>query len=131
MSGGGKGGWDSVHVFEATNQARKATYKLTSTIMLYMGASSDDVKDMNLSGNLTRQSQTTLPLDAPVSHVYNIGRLVEDMEIKMRNLLQEVYFTKTKDIVNDLRSMEKVSDRETSRLQQQVGQHSISGRIFL
>jgi len=35
--------------------------------------------------------------------------MIEDQEIKIRNSLQEVYFGKCKDIVNDLRSLEKVS----------------------
>lgn len=36
--------------------------------------------------------------------VVNVGKMVEDMEGKMRNLLQEVYFGKTRDVVGDLRS---------------------------
>jgi capping protein beta len=48
-----------------------------------------------------------------------VGKLVEDMELKMRNLLQEVYFGKAKDVVGDLRSMGSLSegarDRETQR----------------
>ena len=35
--------------------------------------------------------------------------MIEDQEIKIRNSLQEEYFGKCKDIVNDLRSIEKVS----------------------
>jgi len=35
--------------------------------------------------------------------------MIEDQEIKIRNSLQEVYFGKCKDIVNDLRSIEKMS----------------------
>ena len=35
--------------------------------------------------------------------------MIEDQEIKIRNSLQEVYFGKCKDIVNDLRSVEKLS----------------------
>jgi capping protein beta len=31
--------------------------------------------------------------------------MIEEQEIKMRNLLQEVYFAKTRDVVNDLRSL--------------------------
>ena len=34
--------------------------------------------------------------------------MVEDQEIKMRNLLQEVYFGKTRDVVYDLRSAESL-----------------------
>ena len=53
------------------------------------------------------------------SHIANIGRLVEDMELKMRNLLQEVYFGKAKDVVGDLRSIgslgEKASERDAHK----------------
>jgi capping protein beta len=55
-------------------------------------------------------------LDA-TSHVQNVGRMVEDMEIKMRNLLQEVYFGKTRDVVNDLRSLD---DLEKARRQREL-----------
>jgi hypothetical protein len=39
-----------------------------------------------------------------VTHVANVGRMVEEMEGRMRGLLQEVYFGKTRDVVGDLRS---------------------------
>lgn len=52
--------------------------------------------------------------DASVSesspHIANIGRMVEDMENKIRNTLNEIYFGKTKDIVNGLRSTQPLSD---------------------
>ena len=35
------------------------------------------------------------------------------MEIKMRNYLQEIYFGKTKDIVNDLRSIKSSKENKT------------------
>lgn len=44
------------------------------------------------------------------THVANMGRMVEDMEIKMRNSLQVIYFGKTKDITNDLRSINSLTD---------------------
>jgi capping protein (actin filament) muscle Z-line, beta len=79
---------------------------------------------MNLSGNMTRQVEADVVVENDASHVANIGRLVEDMELKMRNLLrkkclpfrgtgllfseltdaEEVYFGKAKDVVGDLRS---------------------------
>ena len=52
-------GWDSVHVFEAVDHTRTASYKLTSTVMLHMTASTPTLGTMNLSGNLTRQVTTT------------------------------------------------------------------------
>ncbi|GAA5837979.1 hypothetical protein JCM11251_006815 [Rhodosporidiobolus azoricus] len=113
--------WDSVHVFESSERGRTASYKLTSTVMLYMtkplkkpaqaaqeGATSEG--DVQLGGSMTRQHELSAPLDPTStsslqqSHIVNVGRLVEDMEIKMRNLLGEVYFSKTKDIISTLRS---------------------------
>lgn len=104
-TGSSSGVWDSIHVFEALDRARMAHYKLTSTVILHL---SSDAKDtlgtLGLSGNLTRQVEQDMPVENDVSHVANVGRLVEDMEGKMRNLLQEVYFGKAKDVVGDLRS---------------------------
>ena len=84
-----EGGWDSVHVFEVLEKARTAHYKLTSTVILHLAAGSESLGDMNLSGNMTRQIEADLPVDSDASHVINIGKLVEEMELKMRNLLRE------------------------------------------
>ncbi|KAJ2451375.1 F-actin-capping protein subunit beta [Coemansia sp. RSA 2336] len=119
-----KGSWDSIHVVEVVEKGRAAGYKLTSTVMLYTvasGARGDRQSEINLSGSLTRQDERELPVDDMGSHVANIGRMVEDMESKMRNALQEVYFGKTHDIVNGLRSaadLEETKNRE--RLQRDL-----------
>lgn len=44
---------------------------------------------MNLSGNLTRQVETDMVAEDDLAHVANVGRMVEDMELKMRNLLRK------------------------------------------
>ncbi|KAL2362220.1 F-actin-capping protein subunit beta, partial [Blastomyces dermatitidis] len=107
------GAWDSIHVFEATDRARTCHYKLTSTVILHLSTGSEGLGEMDLSGNMTRQIEADMAVDGDASHVANVGRLVEDMELKMRNLLQEVYFGKAKDIVSDLRSIQPLS--ETNR----------------
>ena len=73
------GGWDSIHVVEVTEQAGgKATYKLTSTLMLTMGVSKEVVGDTNLSGCMTKQKELTLP----VSRVC-VGRRTECSNVYM------------------------------------------------
>jgi len=64
---------------------------------------------------MTRQIESDLPVEDDTSHISNIGKLVEDMELKMRNLLQEVYFGKTKDVVGDLRSLATLSEANRER----------------
>jgi len=133
------GSWDSIHVFETAERGRQAHYKLTSTIMLQMtdrsvstssanaNAHSRDEKSADtgaktegeviLSGSMTRQSEQDFPLQDQASHISNVGRMIEEMEIKMRNQLQEVYFGKTRDVVFDLRS---VDDLEKARRQREL-----------
>lgn len=88
-------------------------------ILSLSNSASATLGDMDLSGNMTRQVEQDLPVDSDDSHIANVGKLVEDMELKMRNLLQEVYFGKARDVVGDLRSVGSLSegarDRETQR----------------
>ncbi|PFH48745.1 hypothetical protein AMATHDRAFT_149135 [Amanita thiersii Skay4041] len=130
------GSWDSIHVFETSERGRQAHYKLTSTIMLHLVTrkSSEGEGDrpsnerkgieglkrdgeVSLSGSMTRQSEQDWPIHDGSSHITNTGRMIEEMEIKMRNLLQEVYFGKTRDIVYDLRS---IDDLEKARRQKEL-----------
>jgi capping protein beta len=43
---------------------------------------------MDLSGSMTRQVEQDMPVLDDSSHIVNVGKLVEDMELKMRNLLR-------------------------------------------
>eukprot|EP00033_Pygsuia_biforma_P000152 GCRY01000196.1.p1 GENE.GCRY01000196.1~~GCRY01000196.1.p1 ORF type:complete len:275 (+),score=45.35 GCRY01000196.1:644-1468(+) len=97
------GVWDSIHVLEVTNKTKRANYKLTSTIMLSMTTTNTDVGSCNLSGSLTRQVEQDCVVDAANTHISNMGRMIEEMEFKLRNALDQIYFGKTKDITNDLR----------------------------
>lgn len=101
------GGWDSIHVVEVNEiSASKATYKLTTTVMLSMSVAKDVVGSTNMSGSLTRQSEltTTVNDDTDQSHLANIGRLIEELESEMRSNLNELYILKTREIVNSIRS---------------------------
>lgn len=106
-------------MFEAIERGRSTHYKLTSTVILSLSTAGSSLGDLDLSGNMTRQVEQDLPVDGDESHIANVGRLVEDMELKMRNLLQEVYFGKARDVVGDLRSVGSLSegarDREAQR----------------
>ncbi|KAK7033284.1 F-actin-capping protein subunit beta [Favolaschia claudopus] len=142
------GSWDSIHVFEAAERGRGAHYKLTSTVMLHLvtrhnsdsetdaekgngsgnkngGAGWKHEGEVSLSGSMTRQTEQDWPIVDSSSHITNTGRMIEEMEFKMRGLLQEVYFGKTRDIVYDLRSVE---DLATERRQREL-QKELVGRL--
>ncbi|GIY77857.1 f-actin-capping protein subunit beta [Caerostris darwini] len=115
-----KGCWDSIHVVEVQtvllnkkekSSGRSAHYKLTSTVMLWLQTNKSSSGTMNLGGSLTRQIESDSNVNEANPHIANIGKLVEDMENKIRNTLNEIYFGKTKDIVNGLRSMQSLTEQ--------------------
>lgn len=108
-----KGCWDSIHVVEVQEKStgRNAHYKLTSTAMLWLQTNKLGSGTMNLGGSLTRQTEQDASVTESSPHIANIGRMVEDMENKIRNTLNEIYFGKTKDIVNGLRNVTPLSDQ--------------------
>lgn len=123
---GGEGVWDSIHVFEAEVAGkRSATYRVTSTVILALDNKNPQLGSLDLSGNLTRQTEKVMALEDPNkenhSHVVNIGTLIEDIESKLRNVLNEVYFGKTRDIIGDLRTIETSEDLSSEKkLQSEV-----------
>lgn len=134
------GTWDSIHVFETTERGRSAYYKLTSTVMLHLVQSHPALGKLSLAGSMTRQSEQTYPLLTPSTpstlsptHLQNIGKLIEEMELKMRNLLKEVYFSKTRDVVNDLRSVNSLEElRQRAGVQKElVGLLKVKGQSIV
>ncbi|GEQ71176.1 hypothetical protein JCM33374_g4857 [Metschnikowia sp. JCM 33374] len=120
------GKWDSVHVFEVVPEsATSASYKVTSSVILDLhktGAGS--AQPFSLAGSMTRQLETTQSLSTEGgslewAHLVNLGQLVEKSETNLRNLLQDVYFDKLKDIfLKDLRSLGDVSEKRAEDIKQ-------------
>jgi len=117
-----KGTWDSIHVVEVQDNKKNAHYKLTSTVMLIIETENSSTGQVNLSGSLTRQAESDSQVNDANPHVNNIGKMVEDMEIRLRTTLEQIYFGKTKDISNELRSATSTSVMNQRKdLQRQIG----------
>jgi capping protein beta len=100
------GSWDSIHIVEVQEQAgtpKKATYKLTTTVMLDMGIDNSELGNTNLAGSLTRQASSTKSVTDASGHLANMGRLIEDMEIDMRSNINELYILKTREVLSNIR----------------------------
>ena len=115
----GSGKWDSIHVIEVIPEtSSSATYKVTSSVILDL--QNKKLSSLSLAGSLTRQLESiqSLSLDAALNvetaHLINLGTLIEKSEYNLRNLLQDVYFDKLRDIVmKDLRSVGDLSGKES------------------
>lgn len=119
QSDDGSGKWDSIHVFEVESESSNtsALYKLTTSVILDLKSSKSS---LNLAGNLTRQLQLSQSieldggLNLETNHLINLGQLIEKSESNVRNLLQEVYFDKLKDIfLKDIRSLGDINEKKS------------------
>lgn len=108
-----EGSWDSIHVVEVTEHAGgRASYKLTTTVMLHMAVSSEAVGETDLSGSLTRQAELAdVAVDVDHPHVAHMGRLIEDMETEVRSNMDSLYIQKTKEIVGSVRRVHASADQ--------------------
>ena len=58
--------------------------------------------ELKLSGSMTRQAEQQFTATDASAHLANMGRMIEEMENRMRDSLQDVHFGKTKSTVNKL-----------------------------
>jgi capping protein beta len=122
-----KGTWDSIHVVEVQDKPRERSghYRLTSTVMLTIETETQITGKVSLAGSLTRQAEKDFGVDEVSPHVANIGRMVEDMELQLRNTLETIYFGKTMDIANELRQAHGVAAVKA----REGAQRSIAGSV--
>ena len=52
---------------------------------------------------MRQQSELTSAVNESKTHIANIGRMIEDMEIETRGNLYQIYIMKTREIVNSSR----------------------------
>lgn len=97
-----EGAWDAIHVVEVgPDENGTSHYCLTSTVMLSLTTNNESAGSFNLSGSIRRQM--TMDLAVAEGHLQNMGKMIEELEGKLRNSLEQVYFGKTKEMVCTLR----------------------------
>merc|ERR1719482_1467789 len=81
--------------------------------------------ELKLSGSMTRQQEQEFAAADERAHLPNMGRMIEEMENRMRDSLQDVYFGKTKSTVNRLykpqgAAMDQQRDAMAAALRQEM-----------
>jgi len=115
-----KGWWDSTHVFEVAPNGDKFVYKLTTTVMISMQLMDDKIGSANLSGLRTQQDTKTFAAKEDPEHVCNMGKMLEDMELRIRNALEGIYIQKTREVINGMRSATSKRDKEWAGIAQSL-----------
>ncbi len=93
-----------------------------------MKVNNDLVGDLDLSGSMTQQQTQTLDVDdKEKTHIGNLGKMIEDMELKIRNAIEGVYIQKTREVINGMRQAnagkEKQFESIVASLKGAVQQH--------
>ena len=101
--------WDSIHVIEVVPKDgnKQATYKLTTTVMLTMTTSKGNAGNVNLSGSPpARDASRLIDGGDDANHVINMGKLIEAMELDLRNQLDQLYIQKTRGLCQAFASLQ-------------------------
>jgi len=122
------GVWNSIHVFDVSESKKGSfEYKLTTTVMVSMEVKNGNVGQANLSGSMTQQETKVLPVNDANPHIANLGKLLEEMELKIRNSIEGIYIQKTREVVNGMRlvngQQSKAWDQIVGSLGQAVKSH--------
>lgn len=107
------GAWDAIHIIEGGvfPSTSSLKLKLTTSIILHLDTAHAVLDSFLLSGSITRQSDHHFTFSSASSAaaareqeiIVFMGRIVEEMESRMRGSLQEIYFGKTHDVINEIR----------------------------
>lgn len=99
------GKWESNNVVNVTfnqiGEKIEVTYKLTTSVVLQMKFDHKTCGKVSLSGTVSRQMQETHTAKSYLNdefHVTNIGNMIEDCENSLRNIVEEIYVKKSKEV---------------------------------
>lgn len=83
----------------------KKIYTLITTVTLTMAFSNNTCGNVSLSGSLTRNISVEKNEKEfySVEHIENIGKMVEDLESNISNILDAIYIIKSKEIIDTSR----------------------------
>jgi len=108
------GTWDSVHVVEVkepTNSNSCVDYKLSSSVLLHAKVASREPGpkgDTEFSSFVTRQAEDRgqRRKTGEDSHLLHIGRMLEEMEINIRQSMDVVHMAKQREVLNAVHSLD-------------------------
>jgi len=114
------GWWDSIHVFEVQEKKDKKdhfVYRLTTTVMVSMNLKDEGkTGDVDLSGHMTRQTEKEKKIAKDQTHIMNMGPILEEMELAVRNAIEGIYIQKTREVINGMRSAQGDKEKQWANI---------------
>jgi len=88
--------------------------------MVSMGMKNAQVGEVDLSGSMTQQETKSLPFNDQNPHISNMGRMLEDMELKVRNAIEGIYIQKTREVINGMRLVNGEKNKAWEKIQESL-----------
>lgn len=97
-----QGEWHSIHSFTVDeNVTGKHTYTLVSTVFLRLELEGSTFGSLNICGTSTKKTEKTqAKTDNNDAHLIRLGKMLEESEQYLRDELDAVYVSKSKQIIN-------------------------------
>lgn len=112
------GNWDAIHVVNCTLEAKKANYRVISTVMITMDTQTEGLGQMTMAGSCakTAEQSVNLPADfhqnGDAFHIRVIGKMIENNESLLRNEVTDNYINRQKAIISSGRLVEEYMSAE-------------------
>lgn len=112
------GNWDSAHIVEvreqsSSNSSSYVDYKLSTSVLVHLKVPgrAGAPGETEFSSFVSRQSEDRSPRkktgeDSHLLHIKHIGRMIEDMEINIRQSMDVVQIAKQREVLNAVHSMD-------------------------
>jgi capping protein beta len=104
------GYWNSIHVVDVNIlSGGKAKYELSTTVLLSIDLvcnakdASCGTTKVSIGGSLTKQVENIHSCPSDMSHIANIGTMIENLEIELRSNMDSLYIQKTREVIDGIR----------------------------
>jgi len=119
IHGTDKGVWESVHLLEVRElpNSNFAEYKLSSSVRLNMEAADSGAGETEFSGLVTRQAESRRDVRKKPGedvHLLHIGRMIEEVEMSIRQNLDGFFMAKTREVLDATRALDSVQPRRAA-----------------
>ncbi len=117
------GNWDAIHIVNCTinHAAKKATYRVISTVMITMEAATQELGQMTMAGSCAKNTEQTVALSADFGtnpdafHIRIAGKMIEANEGLLRSEITDNYINKQRQIINSGRLVEEYLNNDQKK----------------
>jgi len=88
--------------------------------MISMNIADPVVGKIDLSGSMTKQTSKDWEVSKANTQIMNMGKMLEEMELRIRNNIEGIYIQKTREVINSMRSTAGTRENQWAAITQSL-----------